>query len=59
MLGEKEIAFEYYPKMNLVKTISLPDGTNVQYVYDSHRRLIEYTDTKGLNENIIMIRKAE
>lgn len=50
MLGEKEIAFEYYPKMNLVKTISLPDGTNVQYVYDSHRRLIEYTDTKGLNE---------
>lgn len=50
MLGGKEISFEYYPKMNLVKSISLPDGSNIQYVYDSSRRLTEFVDAKGLSE---------
>lgn len=49
-LGGKEITFDYYPKMNLVKSILLPDGNSVQYVYNSDRRLIEFTDTKGKKE---------
>lgn len=32
--GEKTISLTYYPKRNLVKSITLPNGAKIQYAYD-------------------------
>lgn len=48
--GKKKITFEYYPKRNLVKSITLPNGAKVQYEFNQNDQLTKFIDALGNSE---------